>query len=613
LVDLSAQSPDVTMPQGRHKTPFSGKAKKVQMQQKRDRVQHRKEQQESLEDNQSSSVNVASHPQNLQDLVQQTSSVSAQIKVVGGEDKLERLVQVLPDGGGPGGKGGGPRGGRGGGRPQSLAEKFQLKFQQESKADLLAKKERARQPYKRIKEESALELDSDNCFPSTCDFPIRPEWSAVAGKAQLEASESKYFREYVEKLMEEHKDESLSYFELNLETWRQLWRVLERSDIMLLVVDARYPAAMFPPSLYRYVTKTLGKHLILVLNKVDLIPAALALAWKDYFVSKFPNLEVVYFSSCPSYNVVGLLSQPGLKFRRMRGRISMVTEGARQIYDACARIVSDRVDLSSWRDKIDGVDSTNNTSNEPVSTDNTSVALTLGMVGQPNAGKSSLINSLMGKRVVSVSKTPGHTKHFQTIHITRSVVLMDCPGLVFPSVVDRPLQVVLGSYPVAQVREPFSVVQFLAEKVDLVSLLKLDSQREINRNLLSAYDVCEFWAINRGYVTARSNRPDVSRSANHILRMALEGKISLAYYPPGYISQNKKEEYENHPDLVRINNDLLALDRQQPQQEAGDDGDNFGNLDSCSEEDENSDSSEGSKTPEMTTIVNKFALLDDES
>ena len=49
----------------------------------------------------------------------------------------------------------------------------------------------------------------------------------------------RYFREYVEKLIEEHKDESLSYFELNLETWRQLWRVLERSDIMLLVVDAR--------------------------------------------------------------------------------------------------------------------------------------------------------------------------------------------------------------------------------------------------------------------------------------------------------------------------------------------------------------------------------------
>ena len=43
----------------------------------------------------------------------------------------------------------------------------------------------------------------------------------------------------------------------------------------------------------------------------------------------------------------------------------------------------------------------------------TSKVLTIGMLGQPNAGKSSLINSLMGKRVVSVSKTPGHTKHFQ--------------------------------------------------------------------------------------------------------------------------------------------------------------------------------------------------------
>ena len=67
--------------------------------------------------------------------------------------------------------------------------------------------------------------------------------------------------------------------------------------------------------------------------------------------------------------------------------------------------------------------------------------LTIGMIGQPNAGKSSLINSLVGKRVVSVSKTPGHTKHFQTIFVTKSVKLCDCPGLVFPSLVPKSLQV----------------------------------------------------------------------------------------------------------------------------------------------------------------------------
>ena len=96
------------------------------------------------------------------------------------------------------------------------------------------------------------------------------------------------------------------------------------------------------------------------------------------------------------------------------------------------------------------------------------------MLGQPNAGKSSLINSLIGKRVVSVSKTPGHTKHFQTIFITKFVVLCDCPGLVFPSLVPRELQVLLGSYPISQVREPMSIVKYIAERVDLPNLLKIE-------------------------------------------------------------------------------------------------------------------------------------------
>lgn len=39
------------------------------------------------------------------------------------------------------------------------------------------------------------------------------------------------------------KGKTLSYCELNLETWRQLWRVLEISDIILVIVDARYPVS----------------------------------------------------------------------------------------------------------------------------------------------------------------------------------------------------------------------------------------------------------------------------------------------------------------------------------------------------------------------------------
>lgn len=47
----------------------------------------------------------------------------------------------------------------------------------------------------------------------------------------------------------------------------------------------------------------------------------------------------------------------------------------------------------------------------------------------------------MGRKVVSVSRTPGHTKYFQTYYLTQTVKLCDCPGLVFPSRVSKQLQV----------------------------------------------------------------------------------------------------------------------------------------------------------------------------
>lgn len=61
--------------------------------------------------------------------------------------------------------------------------------------------------------------------------------------------------------------------------------------------------------------------------------------------------------------------------------------------------------------------------------------------GFPNVGKSSVINSLVGRKVVSVSRTPGHTKYFQTYYLTKTVKLCDCPGLVFPSYVAKQIQV----------------------------------------------------------------------------------------------------------------------------------------------------------------------------
>lgn len=149
--------------------------------------------------------------------------------------------------------------------------------------------------------------------------------------------------------------------------------------------------------------------------------------------------------------------------------------------------------------------------------------------------KAPLFYAISGKKVVSVSRTPGHTKHFQTIYLTKTVCLCDCPGLVFPSMVSKQLQILMGSFPIAQVREPYTTVKFLAERVNLPKLLKIPHPE--NDDTWSAMDICDGWAIKRNFKTARAARLDTYRAANSLLRLTLEGKICLYIYPPKWTIQ----------------------------------------------------------------------------
>ena len=61
--------------------------------------------------------------------------------------------------------------------------------------------------------------------------------------------------------------------------------------------------------------------------------------------------------------------------------------------------------------------------------------------------------------------------------------LCDCPGLVFPSLVCKPLQILAGIYPVAQLQEPYNAIRYLAERIPVIQILKLKHPAQENTNL----------------------------------------------------------------------------------------------------------------------------------
>ncbi|XP_014261286.1 guanine nucleotide-binding protein-like 1 [Cimex lectularius] len=520
---------------------------------------------------------------------------------------------------------------------KSNVNRFNLQFRKDSEAEVKKGKEEATKSLVPVKPEE-LEIEAEKYFPPDLKFPTRPPWDFSMSKEELNAIENRHFSEYLKNVEEKFRDENLSYFELNLETWRQLWRVLEMSDILLIIVDIRYPALMFPPYLYDYITKELNKSIILVLNKIDLALPSVTVAWKNYFKTKYPKMEIVTFTSFPSYNLLQCSSVKslGLQVRRRKVKMRMAAEGAQKLYESCKNIIKDEVDISSWNEKIK--EEMNLEYDDQVEIGETinlksqdtnfyefkkfeGGMVTIGCIGQPNVGKSSLLNALMGKKVVSVSRTPGHTKHFQTIFLTSNVRLCDCPGLVFPSRVPKVLQVLMGSYPIAQLREPYTSIKYLAERIDLVKMLKLE--HPTNDDEWSAIDICDGWALKRKFYTARTARLDTYRAANNILRITLDGRIILCLLPPGYVAE--KEKWESHPEVESVdwimareqnieeNSDLSTED------EESEDGEKdfrarrifAGTSKSRIEEEKDDDGDDEEEESDDFTTGNKFAALHD--
>lgn len=181
-----------------------------------------------------------------------------------------------------------------------------------------------------------------------------------------------------------------------------------------------------------------------------------------------------------------------------------------------------------------------------ISADDEEHKLQVGLVGYPNVGKSSTINALIGSKKVSVSATPGKTKHFQTIHLSDRVLLCDCPGLVFPNFATTKADLVCnGILPIDQMREYAGPVGLLTTRIPKRFLeatygitIKTLPTEEGGTGVPTAEELLRAYARARGFQTQGLGQPDESRAARYVLKDYVNGKLLYVAPPPGIIDGN---------------------------------------------------------------------------
>ncbi|KIW09089.1 uncharacterized protein PV09_00034 [Verruconis gallopava] len=433
-------------------------------------------------------------------------------------------------------------------------------------------------PYLLSATEERAAVKKHNKNRSRLTVPRRPHWDEDTTPQELDARERESLLEWRRGLAElqESNDLLLTPFERNLEVWRQLWRVIERSDLIVQIVDARNPLLFRCEDLEKYVKEVDAKKTnLLLVNKADMMTLEQRQIWADYFVEN--NINFRFFSA-----------ELARERNEARG-LGNGEEGDDDDDDASSSSLQDEVadntgsaekELLEGTKQIDLNESEQDaedrskagTTDEPskssalsshertriLTTDDLEVLFlehapkldtgpdqkarktTIGLVGYPNVGKSSTINALIGAKKVSVSATPGKTKHFQTIHLSDQVILCDCPGLVFPNFATTKAELVCsGVLPIDQLREYSGPAALVAQRIPQPFLEAIYGMKihvrpleEGGTGVPTASELLRAYAKARGFATQGMGIPDESRAARYVLKDYVKGKLLFCHPPP---------------------------------------------------------------------------------
>ncbi|XP_015266387.1 PREDICTED: nucleolar GTP-binding protein 2 [Gekko japonicus] len=257
--------------------------------------------------------------------------------------------------------------------------------------------------------------------------------------------------------------------------WGELYKVIDSSDVVVQVLDARDPMGTRSPHVESYLKKEKAwKHLIFVLNKCDLVPTWATRRWVALLSQEYPTLA--FHASLTNPFGKGAFIQ----LLRQFGKLHV-----------------DKKQIS------------------------------VGFIGYPNVGKSSVINTLRSKKVCNVAPIAGETKVWQYITLMRRIFLIDCPGVVYPSG-DTETDIVLkGVVQVEKIKCPEDHIATVLERAKpeyISKTYKVDSWE-------NAEDFLEKLAAKTGKLL-KGGEPDVRTVSKMVLNDWQRGRIPFFVKPP---------------------------------------------------------------------------------
>merc|ERR1711953_730422 len=277
---------------------------------------------------------------------------------------------------------------------------------------------------------------------------------------------------------------------------------IDSSDVVIQVLDARDPMGTRSPHIEEFMTKEKkNKHLFFVLNKCDLVPTWVTKKWVAVLSAEHPTLA--FHASVTNPFGKGALIQLLRQFGKLH---------------------QDKKNIS------------------------------VGFIGYPNVGKSSIINTLKKKKVCKAAPIPGETKVWQYITFMRRIYLIDCPGVVYPTG-DSETEIILkGIVRVENLKEPSEHIGEVLTRVKkdyLVRTYKVDEW-------IDAYDFLEKLCRKSGRLL-KGGEPDINTAAKMILSDFQRGR--LPYFVPPPNTEEGKDATKDEARKVSDEVDAAAEDK----------------------------------------------------